>query len=123
MELSTARVFVTDLAEARSFYEKALALPLKVDGENCGFLVYGSGAFDLVVEAVPVDAPDDDQVLVGRFTGLSFAVSDIHSKYTELLAKGVTFSGAPEPQAWGGTLATFKDPAGNGLQLVQGRAA
>lgn len=38
-------------------------------------------------------------------------------------AKGVAFSGAPEPQAWGGTLATFMDPAGNRLQLVQQRAA
>ena len=120
MKLSTARIFVTDLAEARSFYEKALALPLKVDGESSGFLVYGSGAFDLVVEAVPVDAPADDQVLVGRFTGLSVTVPDIHSKYAELLARGVAFSGTPELQAWGGTLATFMDPAGNGLQLVQG---
>ena len=97
-------------------------MPLKVDGESYGFLVYRSGALDLVVEAVPVDAPEDDRVLVGRFTGLSFTVSDIQSKYTELLAKGVAFSGAPELQAWGGTLATFTDPAGNGLQLVQGRA-
>lgn len=122
MELNTARVFVTDLAEARSFYETALALPLKIDGESDGFLVFRPGGLDLIVEAVPVDAPDDDRVLVGRFTGLSFTVPDIHSKYTELRAKGVTFSGAPEPQAWGGTLATFMDPAGNGLQLVQERA-
>jgi predicted enzyme related to lactoylglutathione lyase len=59
---------------------------------------------------------------VGRFTGLSFSVPDIQSKYAELLSKGVTFSGAPEAQAWGGTLATFTDPAGNALQLVQARA-
>lgn len=123
MELTTARVFVTDLAEARSFYGTALALPLKIDGESHGFCVFRSGGLDLVVEAVPPDAPDDDRVLVGRFTGLSFSVPDIQSKYAELLSKGVTFSGAPEPQAWGGTLATFTDPAGNGLQLVQARAA
>src|SRR5688572_24940629 len=102
MELNTARIFVTDLAEARSFYETALSLPLKIDGEGHGFMVYRSGGLDLVVEAVPIDAPDDERVLVGRFTGLSFTVSDIHSKYTELLARGVTFSGAPEPQSWGG---------------------
>ena len=123
MELNAARIFVTDLAEAKSFYETALALPLKIDGEEHGFLVFRSGGLDVIVESVSVDAPDDDRALVGRFTGLSFAVQDIQSKYTELLAKGVTFAGAPERQAWGGTLATFMDPAGNGLQLVQGRAA
>ena len=118
MELNAARIFVTDLAEARAFYETVLALPLKIDGTSHGFCVFHSGGLDLVVETVPADAPDDERLLVGRFTGLSFAVADIRSKYTELLAKGVTFSGAPELQAWGGTLATFMDPAGNGLQLV-----
>lgn len=122
MELNTARVFVTNLAQARSFYELALGLPLQTDGASHGFLHFRSGGLDLIVEAVPVDAPDDDLVLVGRFTGLSFTVPDIGSKYQELLAKGVTFSGAPEAQAWGGSLATFMDTAGNGLQLVQGRA-
>ena len=29
------------------------------------------------------------------------------------------FDGAPEKQHWGGWLATFKDSAGNSLQLVQ----
>ena len=123
MELNTARVFVTDLAKARSFYETTLALPLKIDGESYGFCVFRPGGMDLVIESVPADAPDDDRILVGRFTGLSFTVPDIHSKYAELLAKGVSFSGEPELQAWGGTLATFVDPAGNGLQLVQSRAA
>lgn len=65
------------------------------------------------------DAPSDDLDLVGRFTGLSFTVADMQSKYAEMLANGVTFAGQPERQVWGGILATFKDPAGNELQLVQ----
>ena len=56
---------------------------------------------------------------MGRFTGLSFPVEDIHAKYRQLSAAGVEFSGEPERQYWGGWLATFKDPSGNGLQLVQ----
>jgi predicted enzyme related to lactoylglutathione lyase len=122
MQLKTARVFVKDIAAAKSFYEGVLALPLKIDGERHGFCVFHSGGLDLIVESVPPEAPNDDQILVGRFTGLSFTVPDIQSKYTDLLAKGVSFSGPPEEQAWGGTLATFEDPAGNELQLVQERA-
>jgi uncharacterized glyoxalase superfamily protein PhnB len=56
---------------------------------------------------------------VGRFAGLSFPVEDIQYMHRQLSAVGVEFSGAPQQQYWGGWLATFKDPAGNSLQLVQ----
>ena len=63
--------------------------------------------------------PSDEQALVGRFTGLSFTVPDIHAKHRELVDRGVHFTGQPELQFWGGTLATLRDPAGNELQLVE----
>jgi catechol 2,3-dioxygenase-like lactoylglutathione lyase family enzyme len=123
MQLNTARVFVKDLSSAKSFYADLLGLPLKVDGEHLGYCVFGGGAMDLVVESVPDDAPEEERLLVGRFTGLSFTVQDLRARYAELLARGVAFSGEPERQAWGGTLATFADPAGNELQLVEQPAA
>ncbi len=119
MQLHTARIFVQDLALASRFYEETLGLPLKADGREQGFCVFDAGPMSLVVERVEHDAPAEDQALVGRFTGLSFDVEDIQSKYTELSSLGVTFSGLPEPQSWGGILATLRDPAGNELQLVQ----
>ncbi|HEY0955085.1 MAG TPA: VOC family protein [Roseateles sp.] len=119
MQLSTARVFVKELSSAKSFYANSLGLPLKVDGERAGYCVFGAGAMDLVVETVADDAPEEERRLVGRFTGLSFTVQGIRARYTELLSRGVVFSGEPERQAWGGTLATFADPAGNELQLVE----
>jgi uncharacterized glyoxalase superfamily protein PhnB len=36
-----------------------------------------------------------------------------------LRSRGVAFTGEPEKQFWGGTLATFKDPAGNELQICE----
>jgi catechol 2,3-dioxygenase-like lactoylglutathione lyase family enzyme len=119
MKLNSARVFVNDIAAAKSFYSESLALPLRHGGEEFGFFVFCPGAMDLIVELVPADAPLEDLGLVGRFTGLSFTVTDIQSKYAEMLGKGITFTGRPEAQSWGGILATFKDPAGNELQLVQ----
>jgi uncharacterized glyoxalase superfamily protein PhnB len=74
---------------------------------------------ELVVESVAADAPEEERILVGRFTGLSFTVQDIEARYRELLALGVPFTGLPEKQMWGGTLATFQDPSGNELQMVQ----
>ena len=119
MRLNTARVFVKDITAAKAFYGQALALPLKADGGAHGYCVFQSGASELVVESVPEEAPDEEQRLVGRFTGLSFTVDDVSATYELLRCRGVAFSGEPERQSWGGTLATFCDPSGNELQIVQ----
>ena len=121
VKLNTARIFVRDLDTARSFYRDKLGLALRSHSAKLGYCVFESGAAQLVVETVPAEAPADEQVLVGRFTGLSFTVENVATVYQRLLAMDVSFTGAPETQAWGGILATFKDPAGNELQLVQPR--
>jgi catechol 2,3-dioxygenase-like lactoylglutathione lyase family enzyme len=119
MNLNTVRVFVRDLVAAERFYSKVLGLRLRGGRVGLGYCVYDAGNTQLVVEAVAADAPQEDQILIGRFTGLSFAVADIHAKHGELLALGVHFTGAPERQSWGGVIATFQDPAGNELQIAQ----
>ena len=119
MELNTARVFVNDIDIARHFYSSKLGLPLKADGGQHGYCVFKAGNTELVIEVVADDAPEEDRVLVGRFTGLSFNVKDIIEKHRQLVALGVTFTGAPERLFWGGILATLQDPSGNELQIVQ----
>ena len=119
MKLSAIRIFVRDLPEAMRFYTDVLELSLKSDESAHGYCVFDTGGTQLIVEAVPADAPADDHQRVGRFTGLSFATERIHDKHRELEARGVPFSTAPELQFWGGWLATVQDPSGNGVQLVQ----
>jgi predicted enzyme related to lactoylglutathione lyase len=119
MKLSTARVFVRDLSNALPFYRDLLGLPLQAGAVAQGYLVFDAGGLRLVVEPVADDSPQDEQVLVGRFSGLSFTVADIAATHSAMVARGVVFTGVPELQAWGGRLATFADPAGNELQLVQ----
>jgi catechol 2,3-dioxygenase-like lactoylglutathione lyase family enzyme len=124
MRVSGIRVFVRDIERARAFFGSVLDLPLTVDGRAQGWCVFNGGeGLDLVVEAVPADAPADEQALVGRFSGISFKVDDMAAEYRRLLAAGVRFSGEPETQAWGGVLATFGDIEGNQFQLVQMPAA
>ncbi len=93
MELNTARVFVNDIEAARQFYSAKLGLPLKTDASPYGYCVFKAGSTELVVETVANDAPEEDKILVGRFTGLSFTVQDIVMKHKELLALGVPFTG------------------------------
>lgn len=119
MQLAGARLFVTDIHAAKQFYTGLLALPLVADGSDHSFCVFQCGAVQLVVEAVAPDAPADDQALVGRFTGLSFTVVDAVATCQAWTARGVPFTGLPERQFWGGIRATFCDPSGNQLQIVQ----
>ena len=119
MELNTARVFVNDLSAAKRFYAEMLGLTVKADGSEYGYCVFRAGAADLVIEEVGSDAPEEDRLLVGRFTGLSFTVKDAAARHQQLSALGVMFSGLPEKQLWGGVLATLQDPSGNQLQIVQ----
>lgn len=118
-QLDAARVFVHDLTAADDFYARLLGLPRLAGGPAAGYCVYDAGSVQLVVEAVAPEASEDEHALVGRFTGLSFRVDDIQLRCAQLKAHGVFFTAEPEPQAWGGVLATFADPADNLLQLVQ----
>lgn len=119
MKLAAARIFVRDLQEARSFYGQALGLRMLAAGTGSDHLVFSAETCDLVVERIPDDAPADEQALVGRFTGLSFLVTDIDLACRGLAGRGVDFTSPPERQAWGGIIATLRDPSGNELQLVQ----
>jgi predicted enzyme related to lactoylglutathione lyase len=118
MNLGAARVFVRDIVEAKAFYTQRLGLTVEAADEEHGFCMFDTGATKLIIEAIGNENAESRE-LVGRFTGLSFPVEDIQSKHRQLSAAGVEFVGMPEQQYWGGWLATFKDPAGNGLQLVQ----
>ena len=50
---------------------------------------------------------------------INLDVSDIDMVYRSLSDKGVTFLRPPEKEHWGGHVATFEDPDGNVLQLLQ----
>ena len=119
MNLNSARVFVRDIAAAKAFYAQVLELPIQHDGTAMGYCVFKPGTATLIVEAVPADAPEDEQVLVGRFTGLSFQVADAAQAYASLSARGAEFCGVLERQPWGGVLATLRDPEGNEIQICE----
>ena len=119
MKLGAVRIFVLDIVEARRFYSDKLGLSIEARDEEHGFCMFDTGDTKLIVEAVDSKEDEQHRALVGRFTGISFPVEDIQSKHRQLSAAGVEFSGPPELQYWGGWLATFEDPAGNALQLVQ----
>jgi predicted enzyme related to lactoylglutathione lyase len=118
MRLAAARIFVSQLNEAVDFYGALLGPPTSL-GPGGAFAVFDGKPSDVIVEAVAHDAPPEDRALIGRFTGISFAVDDLDRVHHELTAAGMSFIGSPELQPWGGRLATIADPSGNEIQLVQ----
>jgi catechol 2,3-dioxygenase-like lactoylglutathione lyase family enzyme len=119
MKLSAVRIWVNDLAAAKTFYQDQLQLRLINDASAHGACVFDIGGASLVVEAADEQTSAEEGGLLRRFTGISFAVKNIHAEVDELRLRGVTFTHEPEQQYWGGWLAWFKDPSGNVLELVQ----
>ena len=50
---------------------------------------------------------------------IHLTVADIRAVHARLARAGVVFTRAPEREEWGGWVATFADPDGNTLQLMQ----
>jgi len=50
---------------------------------------------------------------------VNLAVRDIHAAHARLGAAGVVFTRPPEAEEWGGKVATFLDPDGNLIQLLE----
>ena len=50
---------------------------------------------------------------------VNLAVDDIGAAHARLAGAGVVFTRPPEAEEWGGRVATFLDPDGNLLQLLQ----
>ena len=54
---------------------------------------------------------------------INLGVDDIHAVAARLRASSVEFTRPPEQEPWGGWIATFADPDGNIVQLLQPTAA
>ena len=50
---------------------------------------------------------------------VNLGVDDIQSVHRTLEGRGVKFDREPEQEHWGGWVATFRDPDGNTLQLLE----
>lgn len=118
MKLYAVRIFVDDWNAACAFYEEKLGLTLEFKDEGFGWAEFDIGGPKFGIERVDADSPDEDKVLIGRYVGVSLRVDDVNKTYNDLVAKGVEFSGEPEKQEWGGTLAEVIDPCGNILTLM-----
>jgi catechol 2,3-dioxygenase-like lactoylglutathione lyase family enzyme len=105
--------YVSILKKASQFYEKTLGLEKKYAfssyvGFQCGNLEIG-----LISQAERRKVPSR------KSPSVEFLVDDVDKTYKELKAKGVKFIKELHDETWGGREATFTDPGGNVLEIVQ----
>ncbi len=107
-------IWTDDLPRMLRFYRDTLGLtPLH---ERPAFVNFQWGDFRLSVGVHDdVSGANADPLRIM----LNLDVADIEAVHARLRAAGIAFSRPPEPEPWGGIVATFQDPDGNTLQLMQ----
>ncbi len=101
-------------SEMAAFYRDVVGLTPRSDRE--GFINFEWGRTRLTIARhSAVAGPSKDPLR----TMVNLDVPDIHSVYQRLVATGVQFTRPPEQEPWGGWIATFNDPDGNTIQLMQ----
>jgi catechol 2,3-dioxygenase-like lactoylglutathione lyase family enzyme len=105
----------TDNLEAMvAFYRDSLGLP--VHSIRPHFVAFEVGGIRISIgRHSEVHGPTLEPARVM----VNFNVADIAAAYDRLRAAGVEFLRPPEHEHWGGLVATFRDPDGNLLQLLQ----
>jgi predicted enzyme related to lactoylglutathione lyase len=96
------------------FYKRVLELP--VHSIHDDFV-----AFELGGTRISLGHHSDIKgpAVEGLRVMVNLGVDDIFSTYRTLSDRGVDFIRPPEHEHWGGWIATFRDPDGNLLQLLQ----
>ena len=103
----------SDLKSAVEFYEKKLGLVLENAAEEHGYASFKAGPVRLGVAVAGADQAE----LLGRHTGIGFAVSDLEEEHARLSSLGVSFPMPPTRQPWGGFMALLSDADGNVFYL------
>jgi catechol 2,3-dioxygenase-like lactoylglutathione lyase family enzyme len=115
-QIDAIRIFAADFQETKDFYVTCLGFEIGFEGD--GVVVFDLPGTKLIVEQIDISEADAAG-MVGRFTGISFAVDDIQKAYKELKAKGVSFESKPVKEEWGGAMTHFSDPDNNSFTLIE----
>ena len=108
-------LWTDDLDRLFRFYHDLLRLPLHSNHGDFIALQLGENMrFNLGLHDGVSGAAKDPYRIMPHLE-----VADIHEEHRRLTDAGVDFLRPPEQEHWGGWVATFKDPDGNILQMLQ----
>jgi predicted enzyme related to lactoylglutathione lyase len=112
MEVNLSWYQVNDLDAAKKFYGEVLGLQKTFEMEGWCEFSHAEGAASIGLSRLREDDTEGGATVVLR-------VDDLALVQTQMKAKGVGFEGEVNEVPGVVRIATFRDPAGNRLQLVQ----
>lgn len=107
-------LWTDDLERLFRFYHDLLGLPLHSRHQDFIAFQLGDLRFNIGLHNGVSGASRDPYRIMPHL-----GIDDIHEAHRRLAEAGVEFIRPPEQEHWGGWVATFKDPDGNVLQLLQ----
>jgi predicted enzyme related to lactoylglutathione lyase len=105
---------VSNLAEARKYYENILGLKLKFDFSNKGMIAFNIG------DEEPAIILKDESVFPNMKPTIWFEVENVENEYIQLKENGVKFLSEPY-EIMTGIAVEFEDPFGNRLGITDYR--
>ena len=107
-------IWTNNLERMTDFYKNTLEFPVHSARPHFVAFEWGKMRFSIGAhDRVHGPAPDPHRIMI------NLAVVDIHRTHETLSHRGAAFLRPPERESWGGWVATFTDPDGNILQLLQ----
>jgi lactoylglutathione lyase len=114
--IAAITLFVEDLAEAKSFYQRVFDLPAVWEDDNSTVFKFGETLINLLdvrqapslVEPAPVASPD-----AGVRYQFTLGVEDVDATCEDLKRRGVELLNGPIDRPWGIRTASFRDPGGH----------
>jgi predicted enzyme related to lactoylglutathione lyase len=107
-------LWTQDLERLFYFYHDTLRLPLHSRHQDFIAFQLGDLRFNIGLHDGVQGAAKDPYRMMPHL-----GVDDIQQEHRRLVAAGVEFIRPPEQEHWGGWVATFRDPDGNILQMLQ----
>lgn len=105
--------YVSDLKRAKKFYEETLGLEKKYEYSSYVGLECGGVEIGLIPKL------KEGQKTSPLSPPVNFLVDDVEKVYNELKQKGVKVIKELHEEPWGGRQATFADPDGNIIEILQ----
>ena len=114
--IAAITLFVEDLDEARSFYQRVFDLPVVYEDDNSAVFKFGETLINLLdvtqapslVAPAPVAPPD-----TGVRYQFTLGVEDVDASCDDLRRRGVELLNGPIDRPWGIRTASFRDPGGH----------
>ena len=134
IRISTAQLWVNDQEEALAFYTEKVGMEVRMDVTlpelgNFRWLTVGPPSQpDVAIVLMPIPGPPmmdaetasqvRDLMSKGYAGAIFLTTDDCRAAFTELSGRGVEFVEQPEERPYG-IDASFRDPSGNNLRLVE----